>query len=226
MKTSGRNALRLLLAAAIILSLPFAGEAARRYVIPTWYGYGVVSQNVGVISPYILSPTFHPSMHPGYLPYYLPSQDPAYYSAYRPWNPAGVTGPGYYYQTPAGSLAPAWDGTAWVYRQARPTGTSGVPLTNLNLRADPGFGSSRNRDRNVIGSVIRGEPLYILGRYGDWYYVQSASQPQKYGYAYARYIQLQGVFDTPAISSWPSSNPTYSDPNVWQQPVAVPPAGY
>lgn len=226
MKTTGRTVLRLLLAAAVVHSLAFSCEAARRYVIPTWYGYGVVSQNVGFVSPYILSPTFPPSMHPGYLPYYLPSQDPAYYSAYRPWNPAGVTGPGYYTQTPAGSFAPSWDGTAWVYRQARPAGTAGVPLTNLNLRADPGFGSRRNRDRNVIGSVARGEPLYVLGRCGDWYYVQSTSQPQKYGYAYARYIQLQGVFNTPTTVPCPPSYPAYSYPNAWQQPVAVSPAGY
>lgn len=229
MKTTGRKALRLFLTAVIILSLPFACDAARRYVIPTWYGYGTLSQNVGVISPYIISSAFHPSMHPGYLPYYLPSQDPAYYSAYRPWNPPGITGPGYYYQTPSGPLVPFWDGTAWVYRKAQPTATPGIPVTSLNLRADPGFGSSRNRDRNVVGSVARGEAVYVLGRNGDWYYVQSASDPRKCGYVYARYIQLEGAFTSAPAMSWPYACPTYSAPNFWQYPaqaVGRPSTGY
>lgn len=229
MKTAGRHSLRLFFVAVFVLSLPFAGFAARRYVIPTWYGYGTVSPQAPIVAPYIIASTMPSSVHPGYLPYYLPSQDPAYYSSYRPWNPYGVTGPGYYFSTPAGQLAPFWDGMAWSYRQARPSATSGVPVTNLNLRSDPGFGSRRNHDRNVIGSVARGEPLYVFGRYGDWYYVQSASDPRKYGYAYARYIQIQGEFTDSPMPVWTGSDPRVLSSTAWphqsMQPVPMPPTG-
>jgi len=229
MKSTSRFAFRLFVAAVFVLSMPFAGVAARHYVIPTWYGYGTLTPNAGVIAPYIIAANIPSSMHPGNLPAYLPSQDPAYYSSYRPWNPAGTTAPGYYYTTPAGRLTPYWDGSSWVYRQERPSGTFGMPVTDLNLRSQPSFGAHGNRDRNVVGNVVRGEQVSVVGRYGDWYYIRSAANPQKCGYVYARYVQIQGDFNYAPSPVWSWSEPLYYYSTAWpqpMQPVPAPAPGY
>ncbi|HNW34243.1 MAG TPA: hypothetical protein PKM25_04875, partial [Candidatus Ozemobacteraceae bacterium] len=60
MKSTSRFAFRLFVAAVFVLSMPFAGVAARHYVIPTWYGYGTLTPNAGVIAPYIIAANINP----------------------------------------------------------------------------------------------------------------------------------------------------------------------
>ncbi|HOY68517.1 MAG TPA: SH3 domain-containing protein [Candidatus Ozemobacteraceae bacterium] len=218
MKRFGTSLPRLLLFCLFLTVFAPAGFAARRYVIPTWYGYGTYTAAAPFIHPYIVSPTIPPSMHPAYLPPHLPSQDPIYYSSWRSWNPTGTTLPGYFFTSPAGRLEPYWDGSTWLYRPSRPSGNAGQALVDLNLRSDPGFGSRRNRDRNVIGTIRRGEAVSVLGRTGDWYYIQS-SDGHSVGYVYARHVRLQADLFAPPSPVWTTSEPLYHYSTAWPQPL-------
>ncbi|HEY9069921.1 MAG TPA: SH3 domain-containing protein [Candidatus Ozemobacteraceae bacterium] len=218
MKRFGSSFTRFFLFCLFLTVLSPAGFAARRYVIPTWYGYGTYTAAAPVIHPYIVSPTIPPSMHPSYLPPHLPSQDPLYYSSWRSWNPSGTTLPGYYITTTTGRLEPYWDGSSWLYRPSRPSGSPGRAVVDLNLRSEPGFGTGRRRDRNVIGTIRREDPVFVFGRTGDWYYVQSADG-RAAGYVYARYVRLEADLAPMPTPVWATSDPLYHYSTAWPQPL-------
>lgn len=146
----------MLLGLALLVALT---ASAKNVVIPTQYGYGVVSHYGGWVYPYVV--------HPAYGGYYTP-----YYGAYNHYYLSGYYPYGY-----AGT--PYWTGSQWVY------GSGGYAAADrpLNLRSSP------SKSRNAIGSLDAGEPVWIYGRYGNWCLVQSMSNPYKRGYAYAAYLR-------------------------------------
>lgn len=164
-----RNSLRLVLVVLFGLFLASAAPAAKNVVIPTWYGYGLVPSAGGTIDPYIVTPANA----------YLPPVAYSYVDPYRRFLPYGA---GY---IPA-TLAGGWPYYGWG---AGAYGTA-VSATNLNLRSSPELGGKGNRDFNVIGSLAQGEGVWVFGRTGNWYLVQSMSDPGKYGYAHADYLQV------------------------------------
>jgi len=156
----------ILLSVILMLLICSGAEARRRnVVVPTWYGYGVVS-------PYIT----------GYHPYA--------WGAY-----------GYYPATPIptysyGAGVPAWNGSYWYYN----AGSLAVVANNLNVRSDP-WVSGKKSQSNVIGSLNTGEQVYVISRHGNWYLIQSAYLPLRYGYVYGSYLRFyQG--------GWPAAHYT------------------
>jgi hypothetical protein len=156
---------------SVILLLLFCSTAearrSRNIVVPTWYGYGVVS-------PYIT----------GYHPYAWPAYG---YSGMHPAMPTSTV-------YPAG--VPAWNGSYWYYQ----AGGVAVVANNLNIRSAPRV-SGRKSPSNVVGSLNTGEQVYVIGRHGNWYLIQSAYLPLRQGYVYGSYLRFyQG--------GWPASHYT------------------
>ncbi len=150
----------------------------KNIVVPTGYGYGVISPYGGYVFPYY-SPGYA-----YYFPYYYPGYNPYYVGGNHPYN------------TTVGT--PVWNGTNWYY--GSPYGYYGaVAVQSLNLRSSPHVG------RNIIGGLDYGERVCIMGRYGNWYLVQSYAFPQKRGYAHGKYFQVQGPGGPyyPASGYWP-----------------------
>lgn len=163
----------ILLSVILMLLICTGAEARRRknIVVPTWYGYGVVS-------PYIT----------GYQPYAWGAY--GYYPGYHPATPVST----YHY----GAGVPAWNGSYWYYS----AGNLAVVASNLNVRSNP-WVSGKKSGSNIIGSLNTGEHVYVLSRHGNWYLIQSAYLPLRYGYVYGSYLRFyQG--------GWPASPAHYT----------------
>ena len=162
----------------VCMLLVTALASAKPVVVPTYYGYGVVSARSGLLYPYIAG---------GSAPYYPPNYVVTDFPYNRVYNPYYSTGYYPYYGGYAGAITPYWSGAGWFY------GSSGlgVSVAKLNLRSTPSLGG-KSRNSNVVSALARGEQVYILSRYADWFLVQSVAFPQKRGYAYGTYIQWAG----------------------------------
>ena len=158
--------LSAILVAMVILS-GGAAEARRGSVVPTEWGYGVV--NTG--APYIWPAYGYLGMHPAV--------------------PVAAA------QMPA----PAWNGANWSYYQGYYAGTGyqngynpisgrAVVASNLNVRSEPYVSGRKKRNSNVIASLNAGEQVYVLGRSGNWYFIQSAYMPLRRGYVYGSYLNF------------------------------------
>jgi len=155
----------LLLSAIFVLLICSNAEARRRnIVVPTSYGYGVVSPHA-IAYPYIAA---------GY-----PYAWPAY--GYHGMNPA--------VPTPTALGTPAWNGSYWYYGGGHNASVAAV-AANLNVRSAPYVAGKKNRNSNVIASLNTGEQVYILGRTGNWSYIQSAYLPLRRGYVYSSYLRV------------------------------------
>lgn len=151
----------LLLSAILVLLICSTAEARRRnIVVPTWYGYGVVS-------PYAVA---YPYIAAGY-PYAWPAYG---YAGMHPTMPV-----------PTALGTPAWNGAYWYYGG----GSIAAVAANLNIRSAPYVAGKKNRNSNVIGSLNTGEHVYILGQTGNWSYIQSAYMPLRRGYVYTSYLR-------------------------------------
>lgn len=109
-------------------------------------------------------------------PYIVPNSyayDPYYYGAYGTY-PAYYGYNGYY---------PYYSGYAGNY--GRPWSMGVVSVARLNVRANPGKSGG-----NVIGTLYRGERVWIYGQSGNWYYFRSADRPQIWGYAHVNCFDL------------------------------------
>lgn len=150
---------------------------ARNIVVPTYYGYGVVSSSA-YVRPYIAS---------GYYPYASPAwaYDGYYYNYY---NVAPAT-----YAVPT---LPAWNGMYWYYNY---NNFVAVSSCNLNMRSEP-YVSGKKRNSNVISSLNTGEQVYVLSQSGNWYLVQSVFAPLRRGYVYGPYLRFYG--GTPHYNPW------------------------
>ena len=179
-----RNRRFVLICVMLGLSLLISGTLfAKNVVIPTYYGYGVVSTNGGWVYPYVTGPAYGGFATPYYGPYnyyYLSGYYP-YYGSYYQGYPQS-----YWQGSPQGNLqgyTPRWTGSQWVYTAGNAGGEGyAVSTRDLNLR------SRAEKGNNVIGSLSSGETVYIQGRYGNWCLVQSAAYPAKRGYAHAKYL--------------------------------------
>lgn len=149
----------ILLSVVLMLLICSSADARRQknIVVPTWYGYGVVS-------PYIT----------GYHPYAWPVYG---YQGMHPATPVST------YQYGAG--VPAWNGSYWSYQ----AGSLAVVANNLNVRSDPWVSGRKSRS-NVVGSLNTGEQVYVMSKHGNWYLVQSAYLPLRYGYVYGSYLRF------------------------------------
>jgi len=177
-----------ILLSAILLVLVMSAsvaEARRGIVVPTAWGYGVV--NSGISYPW---PAY------GYLGMYPAVPVP---SAQIP--------------------APAWNGFNWSYYNGAygnpgyaagypayqnsytPMNTVAAVACNLNVRSEPYVAGKKKRNSNVVGSLNTGEQVYILGRYGNWFFIQSAYHPVRRGYVYGSYLRFYQ-------NNWPTSNYT------------------
>ncbi|RCK79129.1 MAG: hypothetical protein OZSIB_0243 [Candidatus Ozemobacter sibiricus] len=159
MARNSRISLKIGLAVLFGMLVAVGVAEAKNVVLPTVYGYGVVSQYGGWVYPYIV----HPAYGGFYTPYYGP-YNYYYLSGYYP-----------YY-----GMTPIWNGSQWVYG----AGGYAAATRALNLRANPW-----KKSGNVIGALEAGEPVYVYARYGNWCLVQSAANPYKRGYAYASFLQ-------------------------------------
>ncbi len=156
----------LLLAVFTLLAFSTADARRRDIVVPTWYGYGVVSPQA-VARPYIT----------GYHPYSWPAY------GYAGYYPASHVAP---IATPFVSGAPAWNGLYWYYGAQ---GAMAAVAANLNIRAEPYVAGKKNKNANVIGGLKTGEHVYILGQTGNWSYIQSVYMPFRRGYVYSSYLR-------------------------------------
>jgi hypothetical protein len=96
--------------------------------------------------------------------------------------------------------APAWNGANWSYYYGGyPAGyqnafyrmnTIAAVACNLNVRSEPYVAGRKKKNSNVIGSLKTGEQVYVLGRYGNWFLIQSAYMPMRYGYVYGSYLRF------------------------------------
>lgn len=161
-----------ILLAAVLVAISFLSiteaEARRGIVIPTAYGYGIVN---------------------GPAPYAWPAYG---FSGMHPTIPVPT---GY------GVPAPAWNGANWSYQNATypanqsqqvsfAGGTLAAVVCNLNIRSEPYVAGGKKRQSNVIGSLNTGEQVHILGRNGNWSYIQSAYLPLRRGYVYTSYLSV------------------------------------
>lgn len=158
--------LSAIICALIILSSGMV-EARRGIVIPTAWGYGVVNGP----APYIWPAYGYLGMHPAVA-------------------------------VPAAQMpAPAWNGANWSYNNggyafsgyqnglARMNSIAAVAC-NLNIRSEPYVAGRKKRNSNVIGSLNTGEQVYVLGRDGNWFFIQSAYMPLRRGYVYGSYLRF------------------------------------
>lgn len=166
----------------------FCVSEARNVVVPTYYGYGVVSPGGGYIHPYIY----------GCSAPYLP---PNYYSTYRnavfpgSYHPYYSTGYYPYYAGYFGYGQPYWNGSYWTYT---PAGYAmAVTTASLNLRSSPQKSGRKGKNSNVIAGLSYGEQVYVLGRAGNWFLVQTVAAPLRRGYAYSSYLQTLGAVQWP-----------------------------
>lgn len=159
----------ILLSAVLLVLLCSTAEARRDIVVPTYYGYGVVSAQA-MARPYIT----------GYYPYAWPAYG---YSGYNPTAPM---------PTAYGAGLPAWNGSYWYYGGSGFNGSTGslaAVTANLNIRSEPYVAGKKNRNSNVIGSLNTGEHVHILGQKGNWSFIQSAYMPLRRGYVYTSYLR-------------------------------------
>lgn len=166
-----------ILLSAIVLALVFSftgiAEARRGIVIPTAWGYGVVNSQ----APYTWPAYGYQGMHPA-MP--VPTFQ---------WS------------------APVWNGATWVYYNSAgyngyyPVNTIAAVSCNLNIRSEPYVAGKKKRNSNVIGLLKTGEQVYVMGRYGNWFLVQSAWMPLRQGYVYGSYLRFYQ-------NNWPSSHYT------------------
>ncbi|MBF0544550.1 MAG: SH3 domain-containing protein [Candidatus Riflebacteria bacterium] len=147
---------------ALLLSVAFP-VVAKNYVIPTWYGYGVIANTNDWVRPYIVS---NPSAAPWTYSYNWLSPN-----AYAPIPAAYSPQPTY------ANNAGSWH-LGFVNCEA------------LNVRSSPEVGNGNDHDSNVIGAMGYGERVWVYGKKGDWYYVQSASGRPLVGYVHSDYIKL------------------------------------
>ncbi|MFZ5951709.1 MAG: hypothetical protein ACOYXC_13445, partial [Candidatus Rifleibacteriota bacterium] len=146
-----------------------ADVQARNYVVPTYYGYGVVSSSA-VVRPYISA----------YYPYAAPAWAyNGYYYNYYDVRPAVAPA------TMGVPVTPTWNGMYWYYSHNNHVAVSSC---NLNMRAEP----YKSGKKNIIGSLKTGEQAYVLGQYGNWYLVQSVLAPLRRGYVYGPYLRFYG----------------------------------
>ncbi len=177
----------ILLSALVLVMLVMAAsavEARRGIVVPTAWGYGVVNSP----APYIWPAYGYLGMHPA-MP--IPS---------------------------ARMPAPAWNGANWSYYnggyawggyQAGYYPQNGyyqmnalaAVACNLNVRSEPYVAGRKKRNSNVIGSLNTGEQVYVLGRSGNWFFIQSAYLPLRRGYVYGSYLRFYQ-------NNWPTSHYT------------------
>ncbi len=149
-----------ILLAVILMLLVCSGAEARRHkniVVPTYYGYGVVSPYISNSQPYA-------------------------------WGAYGY--PAAYQVTPVttwqyGAGVPAWNGSYWYYQSSNVA----VVACNLNVRSHP-WVSGKKSSSNVVGSLNTGEQVYVTAQHGNWYLVQSAYMPLRYGYVYGSYLRF------------------------------------
>lgn len=147
-------------------------EARRGIVVPTAYGYGVINGP----APYIWPAYGFSGMHPA-----VPM--PTAFGVTAPiWNGANWS-----YQTP-------WD-TGYTYQNGyQPVNYAGRSLAavtcNLNIRSEPYVAGRKKRNSNVVGSLNTGEQVHVLGRDGNWFFIQSAYLPLRRGYVYGSYLRF------------------------------------
>ena len=154
----------ILLSLVLLLLICSSADARRRnIVVPTWYGYGVVSPYITGYQPYAWSSYGNPGMYP---------VTPAA-TAY----PVATTYPG--------GGVPAWNGSYWYYQAS----SYAVVANNLNIRAEPWVSGKKSRS-NVVGSLNTGEQVYVISRHGNWYLVRSAYMPLRQGYVYGSYLRF------------------------------------
>jgi hypothetical protein len=172
---SGKRISLLVLLLALFFVSAGALEA-RNYVVPTYYGYGVVN-SAAYVRPYISS----------YYPYAAPTYAyNGYY--YNYYNVAPVVAPTNW----ASTVTPAWNGFNWYYYHNNQVAVSSC---NLNIRSEP-YVAGKKRTGNVISSLKTGEQVYILGQAGNWYMIQSVLAPLRRGYVYGPYLQFYS-YQTP-----------------------------
>lgn len=149
-----------LLSAVLMLLLCGIAEGRNRdIVIPTWYGYGVVSAR-GYVRPFIS--TEYPYGNHAYGAVRAPSAPM--------WSAYGI---------------PSW-GTS--HRGSQGYSLAAV-TDNLNIRSQPHVTGKKNRNANVIGSLNTGEQVYLLAQTGNWSFIQSVYMPFRRGYVYSSYLR-------------------------------------
>lgn len=185
---------RILLTFLFVAMIFAAGSElqARNIVVPTHYGYGVVSSSA-MVRPYIAS---------GYYPYATPAwaYNGYYYNYY---NLAPAFAPATY----ALPAVPAWNGMYWYYSYNNQMAASSC---NLNVRSEP-YVAGKKKNSNVIASLKTGEQVYLLGQAGNWYLIQSVFAPLRRGYVYGPYLRFYGNA-APAGYYYPS---TYIRTAAW-----------
>ncbi len=169
-----------LLCAVVAFCLISSFAVARSYVVPTWYGYGMVQRGSPVLRPYLV-PTYYSGNPYFYGPFPFDTYgfySPAYY---------GNTDYYYYYNYPYGQTT----GWAPVY--------GWVKNNRLNLRSGPG------RNTKSIGTLVYGERLWIYGKSGNWYFVRSINRPGTNGYVHSDYVTLgYPYYSSPDVANIPS----------------------
>lgn len=177
-KEEMKMSVKRILLTVLILTFCFASAQqlqARNIVVPTHYGYGVVSTSA-LVKPYIAPGYYYPYASPAwaYNGYYY-----NYYNVAPAFAPAT-------YALPA---VPAWNGMYWYYQYNNHMAASSC---NLNIRSEP-YVAGKKKNSNVIGSLKTGEQVYLLGQSGNWYLVQSVFAPLRRGYVYGPYLRFYGA---------------------------------
>ncbi|MBF0407722.1 MAG: SH3 domain-containing protein [Candidatus Riflebacteria bacterium] len=86
-----------------------------------------------------------------------------------------------------------------------------VKSSALNVRSEP-YVKKGNSTSNVVAGLAVGEKVWVIGRAGDWYYVQSASGKQVWGYVHSSYLDVtpyQGAAGVVAASVAAPVAPVY-----------------
>ncbi|MDD2998853.1 MAG: SH3 domain-containing protein [Candidatus Riflebacteria bacterium] len=171
-----------------VLAVSDIAEARRGIVVPTPYGYSLISGDQSPILPAWGFSGMHPVMPAPTASLALmpaPVWNGAFWSHQTPWAQSF----GRY----------SYNGYALA-----------VAADNLNVRSEPRITGKKRRNANVIASLNAGEHLYVLGRSGNWCLVQSASMPLRRGYVYERYLRFYQNYS--AANQYASSYPVVNRP--------------
>ncbi|MBF0499084.1 MAG: SH3 domain-containing protein [Candidatus Riflebacteria bacterium] len=201
----------LLIVFTMMTSAAQAHHHDRCYVVPTYYGYGIIGRPAyGWALPYVVTPY---SVAPGYVPYATYNRN--YYGPYYGY-------PGYPgYSNPYGI---PYNYSSSTEGYAHSGSTLGQVVTaSLNVRSTPGKAQSGDSDSNVIGVLAQGERVWVLGSSGDWFLVQSADGRPIRGYVHGGYIQAINGNNTGISSTSPYTYSVgmaryYGDPRGWWPP--------
>ncbi|MFZ2956495.1 MAG: SH3 domain-containing protein [Candidatus Ozemobacteraceae bacterium] len=192
----------------LLVALGASSAQAQNYVVPTHYGYGLVGRPAsGWVQPYMVAPYSSAYGTVGAIPYAPYARHPgSYYGPYYGYS--GYTGYTPPYGIPAAYGSPAGYYGAGGYMLGQ------IVTPHLNVRAEPGKGPRGDRDGNVIGSFVEGERVWVLGRSGNWFIVQSADGRPLRGYVHGGYVQAINN------SAYSGTTPHYASPYVYSVGMA------